>query len=68
MILYVLIAFLAGGFCGILGMAVLSYCSKASLIQENRLYKDRLQFLENEKPRKMQSMEDPRTRVHALVN
>ena len=68
MILYLVLAFLAGGFCGILGMAVLSYCSKASLIQENRLFKERLQFLENEKSRKFQPVEDPRPHVHALVN
>jgi hypothetical protein len=68
MLLYLALAFLAGGFFGMLGMSVLAYSSKATLIRENRIYRERLKFLENEKPRKYQPVEDPRVRVHALVN
>jgi hypothetical protein len=68
MVLYLLFAFLAGGFCGMVGMSVLAYGSKANLIRDNRIYRERLQFLENEKPNKYQPVEDPRVRVHALVN
>jgi len=68
MFLYLLLAFLAGGFCGMLGMSLLAYGSKANLIRENRIYRERLRFLENEPSRKYEPVEDPRVRVHALVS
>ncbi len=66
--MYLVLAFLAGGFCGMLGMSILAYGSKVNLIRENRIYRERLQFLENQKQNKYQPVEDPRVRVHALVN
>jgi hypothetical protein len=68
MAMYLVLAFLAGGFCGMLGMSILAYGSKVNLIRENRIYRERLQFLENQKQNKYQPVEDPRVRVHALVN
>ena len=69
MAVFMALSFLAGGFCGMLGMACLAYGSKIILIRENRLYKQRLEFLEKESPKRhYQPVEDPRIRVHALVN
>jgi hypothetical protein len=69
MVVYMAIAFLAGGLFGMLGMAVLAYGSKIQLARENKIFKERLEFLEKETPRRhYQPVEDPRTRVHALVN
>jgi hypothetical protein len=64
-----IVAFIAGGLVGIMGMAWLAYGSKLRLVQENKIYKQRLEFLEKESPKRhYQPVEDPRTRVHALVN
>ncbi len=66
---YMLLSFLAGGMVGILGMALCAYGSKLRLMRENQIYKERLQFLEKESSKKhYQPVEDPRARVHALVN
>jgi hypothetical protein len=69
MVVYLAISFVAGGLFGMLGMAVLAYGSKMQLARENKIFKERLEFLEKETPRRhYQPVEDPRTRVHALVN
>jgi hypothetical protein len=69
MVLNMIFAFAAGGLVGIMGMSWLAYGSKIQLIQENRIYRQRLEFLEKEAPkRERQPVEDPRVRVHALVN
>jgi hypothetical protein len=66
---YMAISFMAGGLFGMLGMAVLAYGSKMQLVRENKIFKARLDFLEKETPkRKYQPVEDPRTRVHALMS
>jgi len=66
---YMAISFMAGGLFGMLGMAVLAYGSKMQLVRENKIFKARLDFLEKETPkRRYQPVEDPRTRVHALMS
>jgi hypothetical protein len=69
MMVYMTISFMAGGLFGMLGMAVLAYGSKMQLVRENKIFKARLDFLEKETPKRhFQPVEDPRTRVHALVS
>jgi hypothetical protein len=69
MMAFITISFVAGGLFGMIGMAVLAYGSKMDLVRENKLFKARLDFLEKETPkRQYQPVEDPRTRVHALVS
>jgi hypothetical protein len=69
MMVLMAVSFVAGGLFGMLGMAVLAYGSKMQLVKENKIFKARLDFLEKEAPkRQYQPVEDPRTRVHALVN
>lgn len=66
---YVLIAFLAGGLLGMMGMAVLAYGSKMDLHQENSALSRRLDFLEKENGKKrFKPVKDPRPHVHSLVN
>ena len=66
---YMAISFMAGGLFGMLGMAVLAYGSKMQLVRENKIFKARLDFLEKETPkRRYRPVEDPRTRVHALMS
>jgi hypothetical protein len=69
MIGYCTIAFIVGGIFGMMGMAMLAYGSKVNLIQEIKVLRKRLNFLENEDPRqKYQSVKDPRPDVHKMVN
>jgi hypothetical protein len=69
MMVLMTISFMAGGLFGMLGMAVLAYGSKMQLVRENKIFKARLDFLEKETPKRhYQPVEDPRTRVHALVS
>jgi hypothetical protein len=69
MVVYLAISFVTGGLFGMLGMAILAYGSKMQLARENKIFKERLEFLEKETPRRhYQPVEDPRVRVHALVN
>ena len=64
-----IISFLAGGFCGMLSVALLSYGSKTNMMRENGILKQRLEFLENVDPRrKYTKVKNPRTEVHKLVN
>jgi len=66
---YMAISFMAGGLFGMLGMAVLAYGSKMQLVRENKIFKARLDFLEKETPKRhFQPVEDPRTRVHAMMS
>ena len=63
------IAFLAGGFCGMMGMAFLAYGSKTMLMRENGVLRRRLNFLEKEDPRRRHKpVKDPRPEVHKLIN
>jgi len=69
MMVYMAISFVAGGLFGMVGMAVLAYGSKMDLVRENKLFKARLDFLETETPKRhYQPVEDPRTKVHALMS
>ena len=62
-------AFIAGGSCGILGMACIAYANKTNLMRENRIMRDRLQFLEAEgEMKRFKPVRDPRPRVHTLVH
>lgn len=68
MIAYVALAFLAGGFFGIVGMAILAYGPKMKLYKENSVLCQRLDFLENEAEKKrFKPIKDPRKEVHTLV-
>jgi hypothetical protein len=63
------IAFLAGGFCGMMGMAMLAYGSKTNLLRENGVLRNRLDFLEHEDPRRrVKTVKDPRSEVHKIVS
>jgi hypothetical protein len=63
------IAFLAGGFCGMMGMAVVAYGSKTNLLRENGALRNRLDFMEHEDPRRrMKTVKDPRPEVHKIVS
>ncbi|MBN1782902.1 hypothetical protein JW948_17345 [bacterium] len=63
------IAFLVGGLCGMMGMAVLAYGSKTNLMRENGVLRRRLNFLEHEDPRRrFTKVKDPRPEVHNLVS
>ena len=69
MILSIFLAFMAGGMCGILGMSMLSYGTRFHLLQENRILRQRLDFLEVEgEKRRFKPVHDPRPHVHTLVN
>ena len=65
----VVTAFVAGGCCGIVGMACMAYGHKTNLMRENKIMRDRLHFLEAEgAPKRFKPVRDPRPRVHTLVN
>jgi hypothetical protein len=66
---YVIIGFFAGGFIGMLGMAALACSPKQKLTRDLITLTRRLDFLEreNEKER-FTPVQDPRPRVHKLVN
>ena len=69
MVAYCLLAFFGGGLFGMMGMAMLAYGSKVNLIQELRALRKRLDFLENEDPRKKyRRVEDPRPHVHKMAH
>ena len=69
MIGYILIAFVIGGLCGMMGMAVLACGSKVGLMREHSVLSKRLDFLEREGEKKRyQPVKDPRPHVHNLVN
>ena len=62
-------AFAAGVCSGIVGMACMAYGHKTHLMRENRVMRDRLQFLEAEgESKRFKPVPDPRPRVHSLVN
>lgn len=66
----IILAFLAGGLFGMMGMAVLAYGSKTSLLRENGVMRQRLQFLESDtrEHKKYQDVKDPKPQVHTLIN
>jgi|GEM_PF-826840 hypothetical protein len=66
----IILAFLAGGLFGMMGMAVLAYGSKTSLLRENGVMRQRLQFLESDKRdhKQYQDVKDPKPQVHTLIN
>ncbi len=62
-------AFITGGFFGLVGMACMAYGHKTHLIRENKVMRERLEFLEMEMEKKRYTMvPDPKPHVHALVN
>lgn len=66
---YLILAFLAGGLSGMLGMAILVSGSKTKLFRDNSVLCKRLEFLEKEVQEKhYKPVKDPRPHVHALVN
>jgi hypothetical protein len=69
MVLSIILAFMAGGLVGIMGMSMLSYGTRFHLLQENRILRQRLDFLEVEgEKRRFKPVHDPRPHVHSLVN
>ena len=68
MIGYIVLAFFFGGLFGMLGMAIFAYGPRMSLIQENYILKERVEFLEKETEKKYTTVKDPRVNVHSLVN
>ena len=66
---YILLAFLAGGLVGMMGMAVLACGSKVNLWREHRIMCKRLDFLERESEgKRFEPVKDPRPHVEHLVN
>lgn len=66
---YLILAFLGGGFVGMLGMAIIASGPKSELLRDLRIMKSRVDFLERESEKiRYQPVKDPRPRVHALVN
>jgi len=64
-----IIAFLAGGLFGMLGVSILAYGPRMTLQQQNKILRERLDFLEEEDQRKQfRPVKDPRPKVHELVN
>ena len=64
-----ILAFLAGGLFGMLGVSILAYGPRITLMQQNRILRDRLNFLEQEDQRKTyRPVKDPRIKVNQLVN
>ena len=68
MIAYIILTFITGGVFGMIGMALLAFGPKTNLLQENRVLKERLKFLEKKDQRKYKPVRDPRPHVHTLVN
>ncbi|HDQ43880.1 MAG TPA: hypothetical protein ENN17_00065 [bacterium] len=63
------VSFLAGGFCGILGMAAMAYGAKVGLMREIKVLRNRLTLFEQEEPlKKYKPVKDPRVKVDALIN
>ncbi len=68
MIGYIILTFITGGIFGMIGMAILAFGPKTNLLQENRILKERLQFLEKQTQKQYHPVKDPRPHVHSLVN
>ncbi|MCJ7813114.1 hypothetical protein MUP95_07350 [bacterium] len=68
MIGYIILTFIIGGIFGMIGMAILAFGPKTSLLQENRVLKERLTFLESQDQKQYKPVKDPRPHVHTLVN
>jgi hypothetical protein len=68
MIGYIILTFITGGIFGMIGMAMLAFGPKTTLLQENRILKERLKFLEKQTQKQYQPVKDPRPHVHSLVN
>jgi len=66
---YLLLAFVAGGTLGMLGMAILGSGSKMALHHNNGVLGRRLEFLEKEAETiRHKPVKDPRPKVHSLVH
>lgn len=69
MFVYLMLAFLTGGFIGMMGMALIACGPKKNLLRDNRILQNRIAYLERQKKeRRFQVVRDPRPKVHALVN
>jgi len=69
MVGFVALAFVGGGLFGLVGMAVLAYGPKTTLMRENYTLRHRLEFMEKEyEKRHVRHVRDPRPHVHKLVN
>ena len=69
MLAFIMIAFLVGGLCGMLGMAILACGSKVNLMRDNHVLGQRLDFLENEGEKvRYKPVKDPRPQVHSMVS
>ena len=69
MFAWCIVSFLAGGFVGMMGMAMLAYGSKTNLLRENGVLRQRLNFLEHEDPRRrVKTVKDPRAEIHKIVS
>jgi len=67
---YLVLAFMTGGLLGMMGMAALAYGSKSNLMRELDLLRKRMNFIEDEAPKKRtyKPVKDPRPQVHSLIN
>ena len=64
-----IVAFLAGGFFGMLGMSLLACGPKVKLLRENNMLRQRINTDEKStKRKKYQPVKDPRLQVYNLVN
>lgn len=69
MIGYMVIAFVAGGFFGMLGMSVIACGPKVKLMRENNVLRQRIVTeTSKKKSKKYQPVKDPRLEVFNLVN
>lgn len=69
MVAYIVVAFLAGGFFGMLGMSLLSCGPKVKLLRENNMLRQRIKTEEvKTRRKKYQPVKDPRLQVYNLVN
>ena len=65
----VVLAFLGGGFFGMVGMAMLACYAKKDLMLCNRILQGRVEWLENENQEtQYRPVKDPRPNIHALTN
>ena len=66
---YLLLAFIAGGLFGMVGMAILGSGSKMKLHIDNGVLGQRLAFLEKEGEKtRHKPVKDPSPRIHSLVH
>ena len=64
-----ILAFMAGGLFGMLGISILAYGPRITLMNQNRILRQRLNFLDSEDQRKSyRPVKDPRPSVHKLTN